>query len=69
VTSSPFLNLGLQNSFSKIDVLSWVLKTLNFEDKISIRKGECNTIVKNKPFYLRRSFPLERLTRAFDRIA
>jgi hypothetical protein len=29
-----------------MDVLSWFLKTLNFEDEISIRRGECNTLIK-----------------------
>jgi hypothetical protein len=29
-----------------VGVLSWVLKTPNFEDKISIRRRECNTPIK-----------------------
>jgi hypothetical protein len=37
--------------FSKMDVLSLVLKALNFEDEISIMRGECNTPIKIQSFY------------------
>jgi hypothetical protein len=33
-----------------MNVLSLVLKALNFEDEISIRMGECNTPIKTNIF-------------------
>jgi hypothetical protein len=50
----------LQNSFFQMDVLPLVLEALNFEDKFSIRRGECNTPIKTHIFsrwnLLRRSY-------------
>jgi hypothetical protein len=43
-----------KQSFFKMDVLRLVLKALNFKDKISIRRGECNTPIK-VTFLFRRS--------------
>jgi hypothetical protein len=43
---SLFQNFELQNFFKKMNVLSLVLKVLNFKDEISIRRGECNTSIK-----------------------
>jgi hypothetical protein len=37
-------------TFFKMDVLSLVLRALNFKDKISIRRGECNTPIKANLF-------------------
>jgi hypothetical protein len=55
-------------SHKKTDVLSQVLETLNFDDKISIRRGECNTPIK-VTFYLGDPFSFECLTQTFGRAA
>jgi hypothetical protein len=36
--------------FSKMDVFSLILKALNFDDEISIRKKEYNTLIKTNIF-------------------
>jgi hypothetical protein len=46
---SLFPNFELQNFFKKANILSVVLKALNFEDEISMR-GECNTSIKTNHF-------------------
>jgi hypothetical protein len=51
--------------FPKMDILSLVLKTLNFEDKISIRRGECNSLIKTNLFIKQNHFHKECLTKAF----
>jgi hypothetical protein len=45
-----FSKLWIVKLFLKTDVLSLVLKALNFEDEISIKKGECNTPIKTNLF-------------------
>jgi hypothetical protein len=55
--------------FSKMDVLSLVLKTLNFEDEISIRRGECNTPIKTNLFIKQNPFHKEHLTKTFYKAA
>jgi hypothetical protein len=55
--------------FSKTNVLSLVLKTLNFENEISIRRGECNTPIKINLFTKQNPFHKKRLTRAFYKAA
>jgi hypothetical protein len=68
---SLFPNFKLKNLFSKMDVLSLVLKALNFEDEISIRRGKCNTPIKKKKkkeatFLVNRIFSIGAINKGFE---
>jgi hypothetical protein len=65
----PFSKLWIVKLSSKIDILSLVLKTLNFEDEISIRRGECNTPIKTNLFIKQNPFHKEHLTMVFYKAA
>jgi hypothetical protein len=49
-----FSSFELQKFFKKIDILPLVLRALNFEAEISIRRGECNTPIKTH-FFIRQN--------------
>jgi hypothetical protein len=63
-----FPSFELQNlKKKKRDILPLVLRTLNFEDKIYIRRGECNTPIKANPFCETKSFPWEQSTKVSNK--
>jgi hypothetical protein len=52
----PLFRTSYRKTFSKTDVLSLVLKVLNFTDEISIKRGECNTPIKTNLLIKRNLF-------------